>query len=113
MRLAVYLEEAGRVDEAKQVLKDVLERRPDFTRARFRLMMFLEKEGNWAEIKDLSRAGVEHNPEEPIYRFFYGESLLRTGEKEAALNVFESCRNLELPDNARKYIEETLKANGR
>jgi len=113
VRLAVYLEEAGRVDEAMKVLEDVLTRRPEYTKARFRVLLFLEKQGNWARLKDVARGGVEHNPDEPIYRFFYGESLIRLGDKEAGLDVFESCRGMDLPSEARKYIEETLLANGR
>jgi tetratricopeptide (TPR) repeat protein len=108
VRLAVYLGEAGRVEEAKQVLEHVLERRPDFTKARFRLIVLLEKENAWGRILEVARDGVKYNPEEGIYHFFYGESLLQTGRKEEAIATFRSCQNMDLPASIKSYVHKVL-----
>ena len=108
VRLAVYMEEDGRSEEAIAMLDDVLARRPDFTKARFRLVMFLEKTGQWERMLSVSRAGMEHSPRDAIYHFFYGESLMRAGRTEEALQVFRACRTLDLPRAAKQYIESTL-----
>ncbi len=109
-RLAVYLEEDGQTDEAIKILDDVLARRPSYTKARFRLVMFLEKRGDWTRLLEVSKAGVEHNPEEGIYHFFYGESLLQAGRIDEAMEAFRSCRGLELPAAAKQFVESTLRA---
>lgn len=113
VRLAVYLEETGRVDEAMKVLDDVLARHPDYTKARFRLVMFLEKRGDWARMLDVSKAGVENSPDEPIYHFFYGESLMRAGRTEEGLAVFRGCQGMALPPAAKQYVDATLKEHDR
>jgi hypothetical protein len=109
VRLAVYLEEAGRDEEAKQVLVQVLERHPDFTKARFRLIMFLENEQRWDLILDVAREGVKHNPEENMYHFFYGEALMHAGRVEEGIAVFRACSQKKLPDNIQKYVAESLR----
>lgn len=108
VRLAVYLEEAKRVDEAIAILEKVLERRPDFVKARYRLSLFLEKKGDWAKMVDVAREGVQYHPEESFYRFLYGESLLRVGRIDEGLEMFRSCRNMNLPPAAKQRVEQML-----
>jgi hypothetical protein len=112
VRLAVYLDEAGRTPDAKTALADVLARRPDFTKARFRLIMILEREDAWGEILGVARGGVEHNPEEGIYHFFYGEALMRAGQTEAGLAVFRTCAAMDIPESIKKHVMATLAAHG-
>jgi hypothetical protein len=109
VRLAVYLEEAQNVDEAKQILVQVLQRRPDFTKARFRLIMFLEKQDDWAGILEVAREGIKHNPDEVLYQFFYGEALMRAGRTEEGLAVFRVCSRKKLPDHIARHVAETLR----
>jgi tetratricopeptide (TPR) repeat protein len=104
VRLAVYIEEDGRIDEAIVMLDDVLERRPEFSKARFRLVLFLEKTGQWDRMLTVARGGIEHSPGDAIYRFFYGESLLRAGQTEEAITIFRTCQNLDLPKAAKEYL---------
>lgn len=108
VRLAVYLEEAKRVDEAIAILEKVLERRPDFVKARYRLALFLEKKGDWVKIVDVARGGIQYHPEESFYRFLYGESLLRTGRVDEGLEVFRSIRDMNLPPAAKQRVEQVL-----
>jgi tetratricopeptide (TPR) repeat protein len=108
VRLAVYLEEAGRIDEAIPILEKVLERRPDFARARYRLALFTEKKGDWTRMLDIAREGVRYHPEESFYRFLYGESLLRAGRVDEGIAMFESCRQMDLPPGARQRLEQVL-----
>jgi lipopolysaccharide biosynthesis regulator YciM len=62
VRLAVYMDEAGKTEEAKQILEKILERRPAFGKARFLLLLLLEREANWAKILGVARDGVKHTP---------------------------------------------------
>lgn len=108
VRLAVYIEEDGRVDEAIAILEEVLARRPEFSKARFRLVMFLEKTGQWERMLPVARDGIQHSPGDAIYHFFYGESLLRAGQTEDALQIFRACQTMDLPQTAKQYIASTL-----
>jgi tetratricopeptide (TPR) repeat protein len=108
VRLAVYVEEDGRVDEAIAMLEEILVRRPEFSKARFRLVMFLEKTGQWDRLLPVAKDGVQYSPGDAIYHFFYGECLMRAGRTEEGLQVFRACQNLDLPDTAKQYIAQTL-----
>lgn len=108
-RLAVYLDEAGQTAEAKQILEKILERHPDNTVARFRLLVFLEKETNWQRITEVARDGVKYNPEDGIYYFFYGEALMRAGDTKNGVEMFRQCQRFKLPDNIMAHVNEVLK----
>lgn len=112
-RLAVYIDEDGRTDEAIAMLDKVLEKRPEFSKARFRLVLFLQKKGDWARVLDVSRDGIKYSPGDAVYHFFYGESLLRAGRTEEGLAVFRECEKLDLPAQAKAYIEQTLQKAGK
>jgi hypothetical protein len=108
VRLAVYMEEAGRIDEAIAVCEKVLARRPDFDKARYRLAVFLEKKNDWTKMLDVAREGVRYHPEEAFYRFLYGESLIRAGRVEEGVGVFRSCRDMNLPAAAQQRVDQVL-----
>jgi hypothetical protein len=108
VRLAVYMEEAGRTDEAIAILEKLLVAHPDFAKARYRLALFLEKKGDWVRMLDVAREGARYHPDEPFYRFLYGESLLRAGHTEQAIEVFESCRAMNLPPTAKQRVDQVL-----
>ncbi len=112
VRLAVYTEEDGRINDAIDMLDKVLEKRPDFSKARFRLVLFLEKTEQWDRLLTVSRDGVKYSPGDAVYRFTYGESLLRLGRTDEALTVFRECRNLDLPDTVKQFIESALAQAG-
>jgi len=111
-RLAVYLDEAGQRPEAKQIIEKILEKRPDYSVARFRLLIFLEKEDDWSRIMEVARDGVKYNPDEGIYYFFYGESLMRAGDYTNGLEMFRQAAKYKLPDGITQHIEATLKTYG-
>ncbi len=111
-RLAVYLEESGQAAEAKQILEKILERHPDNTVSRFRLLVFLEKENNWQRITEVARDGVKYNSDEGIYYFFYGEALMRAGDTKNGLDMFRQCQRFKLPDNIMAHVNEVLKTYG-
>lgn len=110
VRLAVYLEEAGRIDEAIATVEKVLVRRPNFDKARYRLAVFLEKKNDWAKMLDVAREGIRYHPNESFYRFLYGESLIRAGRIEEGVEVFKSCRDMNLPPAAKQRVEQVLGA---
>ncbi len=110
VRLAVYLEEAKRIDEAIAILDKVLARRPDFAKARYRLALFLEKKNDWGRMLEVAREGVRYHPEEAFYRFLYGERLLRVGRVDEGVEMFKSCRDMNLPPAARQRVDQVLAA---
>ena len=83
-------------------------RRPDFDKARYRLALFVEKKNDWAKMLDVAREGVRYHPEEAFYRFLYGESLLRAGRTDEGLEMFKSCREMNLPPAAKQRVEQVL-----
>jgi hypothetical protein len=110
VRLAVYLDEAKKTEEAKQILVKILERRPDFEKARFRLLLFLEREGNWRAILPVAQEGVKHHPDQGIYHFFYGEALIQAGQVDQGVAVFRTLGRYDLPKSATDHIAAVLKA---
>jgi tetratricopeptide (TPR) repeat protein len=111
-RLAVYLDEAGQTAEAKQILEKIIEKHPDNTVSRFRLLVFLEKENNWQRITEVARDGVKYNSDEGIYYFFYGEALMRAGDTTNGLEMFRQCQRFKLPANIMAHVNEVLKTYG-
>jgi hypothetical protein len=109
-RLAAYLEQDGQMAIAIKILNDVLTRRPAYSKARFRLVMYLEKLGDWDQMLVVSKGGVDNNPTEGIYHFFYAESLRHAGRTEEAMAEFRACRNMNLPAAAKKFIDTMLRA---
>jgi hypothetical protein len=108
VRLAVYLEEAKRIDEAIALVEKVLARRPDYDKARYRLTVFLEKKGDWAKMLEVAREGMRYHPDESFYRFLYGESLIRAGRTDEGVEMFKSCRDMNLPPAAKQRVEQVL-----
>jgi hypothetical protein len=111
-RLAVYLDEAKQTDEAKQIIEKILERRPDYGVARFRMLVFLEREDNWPRILEVARDGVKYNPDDGIYYFFYGEALIRTGDEKNGIELFKKCLEFDLPESITAHVHEVLKQYG-
>jgi len=58
----------------------------------------------------VSREGVRYHPDESFYRFLYGESLIRVGRTDEGVEVFKSCRNMNLPPAAKQRVEQVLSA---
>jgi tetratricopeptide (TPR) repeat protein len=108
-RLAVYLDEASHTDEAKQILYKILEKHPDYSVARFRLLMFMERANDWTAINAVARDGVKYNPDEGIYYFFYGESLMRMGDTRNGLEMFRKSKEFSLPAEITAHVDEVLK----
>jgi tetratricopeptide (TPR) repeat protein len=111
-RLAVYLDEAGHSEEAKQIARKILEKHPDATVVRFRLLMFLEKEDNWTEIMSVARDGVKYTPDDGVYYFFYGEALLRSGDVKNGVEMFRKSQEFKLPADITNHVNEVLKQYG-
>jgi len=110
VRLAVYLDESGKTDEAIEIVEQILERRPEFDKARFRLLVFLEKQDRWNDILEVSREGVKYSPKDGIYQFFYGEALIRVGRVEEGIALFRECARFDLPVSVKDHIAATLQA---
>jgi len=111
VRLAVYIEEDGRSEEAIAMLEDVLAKRPEFSKARFRLVMFLEKTNQWERMTAVAKDGMKYSPSDGIYHFFYAECLLHHGQTDEAMALFKLCQKMDLPKPVKQYIAETLAAN--
>ena len=109
---AVYYQDARRVPEGIDLLYELLERRPKYGKARIKLVMLLELENRWDDMLILTRDGIELHPREPAYHFYYGESLIRSGDVEAGLSSFRRCLQLSPPEAARQHILEVFEQYG-
>lgn len=109
VRLAMYLEEVGRKEEAIQVLRDILVRRPAYLKARYKLIEFLQKRGDWNAVLVVAREGVQVDPKDPVYHFYLGQSLISSGDIEGGLRAFRTCMQLGPPPRARAHIEKAFK----
>jgi tetratricopeptide (TPR) repeat protein len=100
----MYYQEAGRISEAIVLMYQVLERHPGYDKALFKLVTLLERADRWEEMTPVAREGVEYYPDQAVYHFYLGESLIREGKTEEGLEVFERCLALKPPTGVREHI---------
>jgi hypothetical protein len=108
VRLAMYYDEAGRLEDAAQLMRDVLKTRPEYDKARFLLVTLLEKSKKHAELADVAREGTRYYPEEAIYWFYLGEMSIMLGNIEEGLSAFRTCLTLNPPDVAAARAREQI-----
>ena len=110
VRLAMYYEKVGRVDEATQLMKDVLKNRPEYGKARTLLITLLEKKKLHAELADVAREGTLHEPNEAIYWFYLGEMSIIIGNVDEGVTAFRKSLEFDLPESAtRRALEQIEK----
>lgn len=112
-RLAELYELNGDVEAGITLLLDKLEKHPDHSKVRQKLMDLLEKAERWEELVAVSREGIRRHSDEPIYYFALGESLLRVGRIDEGFDVYRTCLQMDIPEGARNYILKRFRQHGR
>ena len=108
VRLAMYYDDDGNTEHGIELMEQVLARRPDFQKARYRHVLFLEKTKQWNKLLDSSRAATRYHPDVAIYYFYLGEMLLLRGEVQEGLQVLRKCKTLKPPKAAIDRINQRL-----
>jgi tetratricopeptide (TPR) repeat protein len=80
--LARYYAEYGDHDTSFQMLQTIVERHPRFRPARQELVAALFRRGRFTEVIAIAERGIQGNPEEPLYYYYAGMSLVRLGRIE-------------------------------
>jgi tetratricopeptide (TPR) repeat protein len=112
VRVALYLQEAGREKEGIDLMYQVLENHPGYDKALFRLVILLERTGRWDEMVPVATEGVKYFPRMPVYHFYLGEALIREGRTDEGLEVFRACLELKPPVAVRRHINAALEKYG-
>ena len=112
VRVAMYYQEAGRVTEAIQLMYQVLERHAGYDKALSRLLTLLESSHRWDEITAVAREGVKYHPDQAVYYFYLGESLIREGNTAEGIAAFRQCLALRPPAAVREHINRAIATHG-
>jgi len=80
---------AGRLDEARQTLKDALADQPDFSRARVRLAELYERSGDWEQAAAQYGLAVQREPGSAELKRRHASALLRAGQPAAARDAIQ------------------------
>lgn len=108
-RLALYYRDAGTPEKGQALLYDILERHPDFDRARKTLVLWLERTDRWDLIVLVARGGLEQSPKDSTYFFYYGESLIRAGNPREGVVWLKKALLLNPPARALAQIQKRLR----
>jgi hypothetical protein len=112
-RLAALYDRNGDTDGAIEMLYDTLSKHPAHAKVRAKLLELLEKRFRVDELMEVAREGVRHNPTDPVFHFALGESLIRTGDIDAGLELFRTCLTLNPPAAAREHMLARFREHGR
>src|SRR5262245_35271244 len=92
LQRAIIHHQAGRISEAVQSYRGILQTEPNCTDANHNLGILMVQQGKVElSLPDL-RAALEGNPEKAQYWLSYAESLLGTGEASGALAVLQQAK---------------------
>jgi len=108
-RLAMFLEENGRTQEALNLMREVVAKHPAYDKSRFYLVSQLERLQMWDELLAVSRDGTRYQPKEPAYWFYVGEVSVSKGDIKEGLLAYRKCLTLNPPVVVRTRIREQLK----
>ena len=81
----------GRMDEARDGLREVLSRNPENLLARFLLAQLLFDDGNFEQAEEYASTVALDAPDSEGAREFYAKVLIRNGKSDAAIALIESA----------------------
>jgi tetratricopeptide (TPR) repeat protein len=108
-RLAMFLDEKGRAQEALQLMRDVVAKHPAYDKSRFYFVTQLERLHMWDELLAVSRDGTRYHPQEPAYWFYVGEVSVSKGDIKEGLLAYRKCLTLNPPVVVQTRIRDQLK----
>jgi tetratricopeptide (TPR) repeat protein len=107
--LVVYYVDAGRTDEAIELLKEILRALPLYDKGRTQLVILLDLAKRYEEVLPVARAGTRYHPQEPMYHYFYGKALIETGDIEEGGRELLEAERLNPPPAIMNDIKRVLK----
>src|SRR5262252_10363863 len=100
LQRAIIHHQAGRLPEAEQSYRDILQTKPNCPDANHNLGILMVQQGKVELSLPHLRAALEGNPEKGQYWLSYVENLLATGEASGALAVLQQARQCGLLESA-------------
>jgi len=91
--LVIYYVDAGRTDDAIDLLGQILRLRPALDKERIQLGLLLDRAGRYQDLLPVAHDGTRLHPGQSIYHYLYGKALLKTGvTREGAGELLEAER---------------------
>jgi hypothetical protein len=106
---ATIHDEMGDEEEAIRLYKEVIEKQPERDGTRRNLVLLLNRAGRRQELLEYSRDGTRYHPGRPIYRYFYGLTLIDAGRVEEGIEELLTCRRLGPPRDIVADIDGILR----
>ena len=75
-------------DTISKALENVLAISPDNSAARFQLLQIVWSEQDYDRVVELSRQGLDYNPDEMVFYYFLGLAYIQKDDDDSALDVF-------------------------
>ena len=75
-------------DTISKALENVLAISPDNSAARFQLLQIVWSEQDYDRVVELSRQGLDYNPDERMFYYFLGLAYIQKDDDDSALDVF-------------------------
>ena len=75
-------------DTISKALENVLVISPDNSAARFQLLQIVWSEQDYDRVVELSRQGLDYNPDEMVFYYFLGLAYIQKDDDDSALDVF-------------------------
>jgi hypothetical protein len=110
VNLSVMLRDGGDVVRAKQVLRDLLVKKPDYFGARRTLILLLMADKEFREGAEVARRGIEVDPQLGGYHYFYGKNLLLRGNLDGGERALREALRLGVPAHIGAEIQKMLAA---
>jgi len=108
--LSVYYRDDGRLIDAAEILRPVLEHEPRNEKVRSEMAFLLTRSGQYDELSEVTRQGTEYHPENPVFHALYGKLLIAMGRvEEGAEELLEVKRlnsNRELVKEADRILKQ-------
>lgn len=106
--LARYYEEYGDTENSIRVLREAVNRRPEYELARRELCISLLRRQRFAETEVIARAGTEETPRVSSFHYFLGKSLVGLSRYEEARETLVKSKRLGLPEQIVADIDNLL-----
>jgi tetratricopeptide (TPR) repeat protein len=106
--LVSYYLEAGRGDEAIELLHQILGLRRRHEQARAQLVLLLDRAGRYDELLPVARDGSRYHAKEPFFHFYRGKALIGTGRIPEGVEAMLHARQLDPEPGIKKEIDRIL-----
>lgn len=110
VNLSVMYRDGGDAEQAKQVLRDLLAKRPEYFGARRTLILLLMTDKEFGEGAEVARRGIEIDPQLGGYHYFYGKNLLLLGNLDKGEQALREALRLGVPAHIGAEIQKMLAA---